>query len=117
MATIKGVKIMKQIIAIALLTLTANAFAGGEFPAGTYKNGDDTLNITASGDYEATIRGYKYSGFHLARQKCWSAGMMGSLKVVDKRGNSMCYDSSMHGSRLIIETLRDSVLSGIWIKQ
>ena len=107
---------MKKIIAIALLTLTANAFAGGEFPAGSYENEGDPLNITASGDYEATIGSYEYSGFHLAKETCYSAGA-GNLKVVDKRGNSMCYISSMHGNRLIIEYLRASVLSGIWIKQ
>jgi hypothetical protein len=108
---------MKKIIAVTFLALTANAFAGGDFPTGSYENGKDTLSITAVGDYEVTKAGTTSSGFHLAGDTCVSAGGAGNLKVVDTHGNTMCYNSSVHGNRLVIEKLSNSLLSGIWIKQ
>ena len=110
---------MKKITTIALLALTANVFAVGEFSAGSYKNGSNSLTINSEGDYEATINTVAYVGFHMAGSGCKSRrGTPGNLRVVSKDGVAMCYRASTHGNRLIIEDIGGSShLAGIWIEQ
>ena len=120
---------MKAIILAAVTLFGGVAFAeqaeaGSVFPEGTYEQDDRIrLQVTSDGDYKIRLieNGYaRGSGFALKEGTgvCNYGSTKGNLWTVDYSGKGQCYNASVRGNRLIIQSFTyDDDMGGIWIKQ